>query len=113
MKKRLKLFFENLSIHKMLYLIFLLNVIDALLTLAWIKTGIAVEANPLMAELLALGEGWFIGVKILAVAIACGALCLMREHSLAKRLSVWVCIVYIAVTISHCYGLWLLWFSLS
>jgi hypothetical protein len=97
----------------MLYVIFMLNVIDAWLTLAWVKTGLAVEANPLMAGLLSMGDAWFIGVKISAVAIACGALCMLREHTLAKRLSVWVCIVYMIVMLTHCHGLRLLWFSLS
>lgn len=113
MKHKFKLFFDNLSIHKMLYTIFMLNIIDAWLTLAWVKTGIAVEANPLMAKLLVMGDAWFIGIKVLAVAIACGALCMLREHALAKRLSIWVCLVYMLIMISHFHGLRLLWFSLS
>lgn len=82
----------------------MLNIIDAWLTLAWIKIGIAFEANPLMAYALSIGDAWFIGTKIFAVAIACGALCMLRDYQLAKRLSIYVCIVYIMIMIVHGYG---------
>ena len=113
MREKLKSFFDGLSIHKMLYVIFILNIVDAWLTLAWIKTGLAVEANPLMADLLEMGDVWFVSVKILAVALACGALCMLRKHTLAKRLSAVVCVVYMLIMISHIQGIRLLWYSLS
>lgn len=51
------------------FLLFGLNLLDALLTIAWIRNGIATEGNALMATLLEIGD-----VPFLAVKIAIGAL---------------------------------------
>ena len=85
MKTKLQSFFDELSTHKILCVIFMLNIIDAWLTLTWIKIGIAHEANPLMAHLLMLGDQWFICIKVFAVAIACVCLYTLRNHELAIR----------------------------
>lgn len=45
-------------------LLFGLNLLDALLTLIWVKNGLAKEGNGLMAHVLALGETPFLFVKI-------------------------------------------------
>lgn len=51
-------------------LLFALNLLDALLTIIWVRTGVATESNQLMASLLDIGNGPFLGAKI-----AIGALC--------------------------------------
>ncbi len=45
-------------------LLFLLNWLDAQLTLVWLKSGMATEGNALMAALLSLGDYPFLAFKI-------------------------------------------------
>ncbi len=51
-------------------LLFALNLLDALLTIVWVRSGVATEGNQLMAALLEIGNGPFLGVKIAIGAIA-------------------------------------------
>src|SRR6478672_5689302 len=44
-------------------LLFGLNVLDALLTIVWVRNGVATEGNQLMAGLLDIGNGPFLLVK--------------------------------------------------
>ncbi len=46
------------------FLLFALNLLDALLTIVWVRAGVATEGNQLMASLLDIGNGPFLGVKI-------------------------------------------------
>lgn len=46
------------------FLLFALNLLDALLTIVWVRSGVATEGNQLMASLLDIGNGPFLGVKI-------------------------------------------------
>ena len=45
-------------------LLFSLNLLDALLTIVWVRSGVATEGNQLMAILLDIGNGPFLAVKI-------------------------------------------------
>ncbi len=45
-------------------LLFSLNLLDALLTIVWVRSGVATEGNQLMASLLDIGNGPFLAVKI-------------------------------------------------
>lgn len=58
-------------------LIFLLNIIDAFMTMHWVKHGIAEEGNPLMAPLLA-HPILFLSVKLTLVAL--GIYLLWKNH---------------------------------
>lgn len=60
-------------------LLFALNLLDALLTIVWVRTGVATESNQLMASLLDIGNGPFLMVKIAMGAVT--ALVLMRWGS--------------------------------
>ena len=51
-------------------LLFSLNLLDALLTVVWVRSGVATESNQLMATLLDIGNGPFLTVKIAIGAIA-------------------------------------------
>ena len=51
-------------------LLFGLNLLDALLTILWVRTGVATESNQLMAALLDIGNGPFLTVKLLMGTIA-------------------------------------------
>jgi hypothetical protein len=52
------------------FLLFALNLLDALLTIVWVRSGVATESNQLMASLLDIGNGPFLGVKIAIGAVA-------------------------------------------
>lgn len=45
-------------------LLFGLNLLDALLTLVWVRNGVASEGNQLMARLLEIGDGSFLAAKL-------------------------------------------------
>ena len=51
-------------------LLFALNLLDALLTIIWVRNGVATESNQLMASLLDIGNGPFLLTKIAIGAIA-------------------------------------------
>jgi hypothetical protein len=46
------------------FLLFVLNFLDAVLTIVWVRNGLATEGNVLMAELLDIGNVPFLGVKL-------------------------------------------------
>ena len=46
------------------FLLFSLNLLDALLTIIWIRNGVATEGNFLLAPLLEIGDLTFLGVKL-------------------------------------------------
>ena len=45
-------------------LLFSLNLLDALLTIVWVRSGVATEGNQLMAGLLDIGNGPFLTAKV-------------------------------------------------
>lgn len=51
------------------FLLFALNLLDALLTIVWVRSGVATEGNQLMARLLDIGDGPFLIVKV-AIGLA-------------------------------------------
>jgi len=51
-------------------LLFVLNLLDAFLTLYWVRNGFATEGNHLMASLLDVGDFPFLSVKILVGSVA-------------------------------------------
>ena len=65
-------------------LLFALNLLDALLTIVWVRSGIATEGNQLMASLLDIGNGPFLGVKIAIGAVTALVLFRWRNRPLAK-----------------------------
>jgi len=50
-------------------LLFGLNLLDALLTIFWVRNGVATESNQLMAELLNVGNFPFLLVKVAMGAV--------------------------------------------
>lgn len=65
-------------------LLFGLNLLDALLTLVWVRSGVATEGNQLMAKLLDIGDGPFLGVKIAVGLIAAAVLIKWGDRALAR-----------------------------
>ena len=67
-----------------IFLLFTLNLLDALLTIVWVRTGVATEGNQLMASLLDIGNGPFLGVKIAIGAAAALVLFKWGNRPLAR-----------------------------
>jgi hypothetical protein len=65
-------------------LLFGLNLLDALLTIVWVRAGVATEGNYLMATLLDIGNGPFLGVKIAIGAVAAFVLFRWGSRPLAR-----------------------------
>ena len=53
-----------MNLARPVFLLFALNLIDAVLTLTWVRSGIAPESNEFMATLLDMGDLPFLGFKI-------------------------------------------------
>ena len=65
-------------------ILFALNIIDAIVTIIWIRSGVATEGNFLMASVLDLGVAPFFAVKIGMGIFACGVLLYGAEYRLAQ-----------------------------
>ena len=65
-------------------LLFGLNLLDALLTIVWVRSGVATEGNQLMATLLDIGNGPFLGVKIAMGAVTAFVLFRWGSRPLAR-----------------------------
>ena len=66
------------------FLLFALNLLDALLTIIWVRAGVATEGNQLMAALLDIGNWPFLAVKIAIGAFAAVVLYRWGNRPLAK-----------------------------
>ncbi len=65
-------------------LLFGLNLLDALLTIVWVRSGVATEGNHLMASLLEIGDFTFLGAKIAIGTIAAVVLLRWGKMKLAR-----------------------------
>lgn len=65
-------------------LLFALNGFDALLTLYWVRNGMATEGNTIMATLLDMGDLPFLGVKFAVGAVTAFTLWHFRGFKLSK-----------------------------
>ncbi len=66
-------------------LLFLLNWLDAQLTILWVRGGVATEGNGLMAYLLDLGNAPFLCTKLLVGALVAYTLYRFSHLALARR----------------------------
>lgn len=66
------------------FLLFALNLLDALLTVVWVRSGVATEGNQLMASLLDIGTGPFLAVKIVIGLVAAVVLYRWGSRPLAR-----------------------------
>ena len=66
-------------------LLFVLNLLDAQLTLVWIRLNVATEGNALMAHMLSYGEWTFLGIKLAVGAFAAYVLYRCAHLPLAKH----------------------------
>jgi hypothetical protein len=66
-------------------LLFVLNFLDAQLTVVWVRLGVATEGNALMARVLDAGEAPFLLTKLLIGALVAYTLYRFSHLSLARR----------------------------
>ena len=87
--------FSRMHMFREIFLLFSLNLLDALLTIVWVRTGVATEANHLMARLLDIGDLTFLGAKLVIgtitalVLFKCANLKLAR-YGLSVALAVYI-----------------------
>lgn len=85
--------------------IVVLNLLDACLTLVWLTSGAATEANPLMETLLHLGPLPFVLGKIALVSGGAYLLWTARRHALAVVATFVTFLAYYFVFLYHLTGL--------
>lgn len=83
------------------FLLFSLNLLDAILTLIWVRSGVAPEGNELMAKLLDMGNLPFLGAKIAMGTFAAIVLLRWGNRKLARYGVTVALAVYISVMGIH------------
>ncbi|MCO6511282.1 MAG: hypothetical protein J5I65_10880 [Aridibacter famidurans] len=73
-----------MSLYQQAVLLFILNLLDAVLTVYWVRHGYATEGNRLMATLLELGNLPFILVKVAVGVVAAFSFWNWQEFRLAR-----------------------------
>ena len=88
-----------------LILIFLLSVLDAVFTLTWIKAGLAIEANPILAVLVDHGDFSFVATKIFLTGAGCYILESVKSKYNATKYVIYALFtMYCLVTMYHFFG---------
>jgi len=82
-------------------LLFVLNWLDAQLTLFWVHSNISSEGNGLMSELLRVGDVPFMLVKLMVGAFAAYTLYRCSHLPLARRGMQLVLTIYLALMVIH------------
>lgn len=82
-------------------LLFLLNWLDAQLTILWVRGGVATEGNGLMAYLLDLGNAPFLSAKLAVGALVAYTLYRFSHLVLARRGLHFVLALYLALMGVH------------
>ena len=83
------------------FLLFALNLLDALLTIIWVRAGVATEGNQLMASLLDIGNWPFLAVKIAIGSFAAFVLWRWGNRPLARYGLVVALAIYIGLMGIH------------
>ena len=81
--------------------LFLLNWLDAQLTLIWVRSDVATEANNLMAQLLNIGDAPFLLTKIAIGAFSAYVLYRCSHLTIARRGMKLALVVYGALMLVH------------
>lgn len=96
-----------MSLYQQAVLLFILNVVDAFLTVYWVRHGYASEGNHLMATLLDLGNLPFILVKVAVGVVAAFTFWNWKEFRLARVGLMVALVMYTGVMGVHFLtGLW-------
>lgn len=82
-------------------LLFGLNLLDALLTIVWVRSGVATESNKLMARLLDMGNFPFLAAKLAIGAAAAFVLFRYANRPISKYCLTIALIVYVGLMGFH------------
>jgi hypothetical protein len=82
-------------------LLFLLNWLDAQLTILWVRGGVATEGNGLMAYLLERGDAPFLSAKLLVGALVAYTLYRFSHVRLARRGLRFALCLYLTLMLVH------------
>jgi hypothetical protein len=82
-------------------LLFLLNWLDAQLTILWVRGGVATEGNGLMAYLLDMGNAPFLAAKLLVGALVAYTLYRFSHLAVARRGLRFALGLYLALMLVH------------
>jgi hypothetical protein len=82
-------------------LLFILNWLDAELTILWVRINVATEGNTLMARVLAHGDIPFLTVKLVVGAFAAYILYRCAHLPLAKHGMTFVLVMYMGLMLIH------------
>ena len=82
-------------------LLFGLNLLDALLTIVWVRSGVATESNQLMAGLLDVGNGPFLAVKVAIGLVATLVIVKNGNKPIARYGLVFALAVYVGLMGIH------------
>lgn len=82
-------------------LLFVLNLLDAQLTIIWVRMGIATEGNALMARVLEAGDATFFLTKLAVGAIVAYTLYRFSYLTLARRGLQFVLGLYFLLMLVH------------
>ncbi len=92
---------SHVSFEAGLRAILVLNLFDALFTLGWVESGLASEANPLMAMAIEHGAGPFLLSKVALVGLAAALLWRQRQEFTARLALVPLGMLYAFVAGGH------------
>ena len=86
----------------LIVLINLFNILDAVFTTAFVMLGVATEANPIMAPLLAYNPALFIIIKTVIIVPLCTYLLQAFSYKLGAKLGLYILfVVYLLVCLYH------------
>lgn len=88
-------------LYGLLQMVLILNLIDAVLTLFWVHTGLAKEANVLLQTVVSEHPIAFVATKMALVSLGAWLLWHRRHHPLAVVGLVSVFIVYYGLMLHH------------
>ena len=84
--------------------ILVMSLIDATLTLLWVKLSIGEEINPLLERCLEIGPGFFVASKVLLTMAGCCVLLACQKRRLARAASFLLFIFYSILMMYHSLG---------
>lgn len=90
-----------MSLYRQAILLFVLNILDAFLTVYWVRHGYATEGNHLMATLLELGNLPFLAVKFAIGLVAAYSFWNWKEFRLARFGLTTALVMYVGVMGVH------------
>ena len=78
-----------------------MNLIDGLMTLVWVQSGVATEGNPFMDQAMAHGPVGFMATKLALVSLVVGLLWRLRHRRAAAVGMVGATVIYTSIVLVH------------